>query len=139
MAREVFVDTSGLYALADHRDPSRVAVERCVAGLVKSGAGLVVSDYIVDEACTLAKARGGGYAAIRLLEILERSEGIRLVWIGEERFGVAKAFFRKHADHGYSFTDCSSFVLMSEMGIHDALSTDRHFVEAGFRCLLPVL
>jgi len=75
MAREVFVDTSGLYALADHRDPSRITVERCVAGLVKSDAGLVVSDYIVDEACALAKARGGGCAAGRLLEILEQSEG----------------------------------------------------------------
>jgi predicted nucleic acid-binding protein len=107
--------------------------------LVKAGAGLVVSDYIVDEACTLAKARGGGNAAIRLLEIVEQSEGIRLAWIEQERFGVAKAFFRKHADHGYSFTDCTSFVLMSELGIRDALSTDRHFVEAGFRCLLPVL
>lgn len=138
MAREVFVDTSGLYALADHRDPARAAVERCVTGLVKSGAGLVLSDYIVDEACTLAKARGGGLAALRLLELLERSEGFRLLWVGPERFGAAKAFFRRHADHGYSFTDCTSFVLMRELRIRDALTTDRHFVEAGFRSLLPV-
>jgi predicted nucleic acid-binding protein len=138
MAREVFVDSSGLYALADHRDPARAAVERCVASLTKSGKELILTDYIVDESCALAKAREGGHAALRLLEIVDRSHAFRLVWIGEERFEEAKSFFRKHADHGYSFTDCTSFVLMSELRIRDALTTDRHFAEAGFRPLLPV-
>lgn len=138
MAREVLVDSSGLYALADHRDPSRGTVERCVGALVKSGVNLVLTDYIIDEACTLAKARGGGYGALRLLEIIDRSEAFRLVWIGAERFESAKSFFRKHADHGYSFTDCTSFVVMRDLRIHDALTSDRHFAEAGFNPLLPV-
>lgn len=136
MAREVFIDSSGLYALADHRDPSHAPAERYVARLLKSGVGLVLTDYIIDEACTLAKARGGGYGAMRLLEILDRSEAFRLVWIAQERFEAAKSFFRKHADHGYSFTDCTSFVVMQELRIRDSLTTDRHFTEAGFRPLL---
>jgi predicted nucleic acid-binding protein len=73
---------------------------------------------------------------LRLLEIVERSEAFRLVWLGPERFELAKAFFRKHADHDYSFTDCSSFVVMRELGLSDALTTDGHFVEAGFHALL---
>jgi predicted nucleic acid-binding protein len=136
MAREVFVDSSGLYALADHRDPDRAAVERCVTGLVKSGARLVLTDYIIDEACTLAKARAGGHGALRLLEIVDRSDAFRLIWIGEERFEATKSFFRKHSDHGYSFTDCASFIVMRELEITDALTTDRHFAQAGFRALL---
>ena len=40
------------------------------------------------------------------------------------------------ADHRYSFTDCSSFVLMAELGLKQALTTDRHFIEAGFQALL---
>jgi predicted nucleic acid-binding protein len=138
MAREVFVDSSGLYALADHRDPFRPAAERCVSGLLKSGVTLILTDYIIDEACTLAKARAGSYGALRLLEIIDRSEAFRLIWIGEQRFESAKSFFRKHADHDYSFTDCTSFILMRELSIRDALTTDQHFVEAGFRCLLSV-
>ena len=59
-------------------------------------------------------------------------------WIGPQRFELAKAFFRKHADHGYSFTDCTSFVVMRELALTEALTTDRHFVEAGFKALLPV-
>ena len=138
MAREVLVDSSGLYALADHRDPSHAAAERCVAGLLKSSTSLVLTDYIVNEACTLAKARAGGYGALRLLEIIERSEAFRLAWIGVERFESAKSFFRKHADHGYSFTDCTSFIVMRELHMRDVLTTDRHFDEAGFRALLAI-
>lgn len=136
MAREVFVDSSGLYALADQRDPSRPAAERCVTELIRSGAGLVLTDYIIDETCTLAKARAGGYGALRLLEIVEQSAAFRLVWIGQERFEAAKAFFRRHADHGYSFTDCTSFVVMRELRLEKVLTTDRHFSEAGFHPLL---
>jgi uncharacterized protein len=69
---------------------------------------------------------------------VERSAGIRLEWIGPDRFNAAKAFFRKHADHGYSFTDCTSFVVMRELRLTEALTTDEHFAEAGFRALLPV-
>jgi len=138
MAREVLVDSSGLYTLADRRDPLRAAAERCVAGLLKSHVGLVLTDYIIDEACTLAKARGGGYGALRLLEIIEQSKAFRMLWIGEERFESAKSFFRKHSDHGYSFTDCTSFVVMRELRIRDVMTTDRHFAEAGFRTLLAV-
>ena len=136
MAREVFVDSSGLYALSDHSDPARLAAEKCVARLLERGTGFVLTDYVIDEACTLAKTRAGGYGAMRLLEIVDRSEAFRLVWIGQERFAATKLYFRKHADQGYSFTDCSSFLVMRELRISDALTTDRHFVAAGFRPLL---
>ena len=136
MAREVFVDSSGLYALADRSDSYHAQAEERVRKLIESGARLVLTDYIVDEACTLAKVRAGSDAALRLLEIVERSRAIDMVWIGIEHFEAAKALFRKHADHGYSFTDCASFVVMDKLRIRDALTSDHHFVEAGFRILL---
>jgi predicted nucleic acid-binding protein len=33
-------------------------------------------------------------------------------WIGSLRFEATKQFYRKHADHRFSFTDCTSFVVM---------------------------
>ena len=90
----------------------------------------------VHEACTLAQARAGSYAALRLLQLVEASVGFRIEWIGPDRFGAAKAYFRKHADYDNSFTDCTSFVVMKELRLRDSLTTDRHFTEAGFRALL---
>ena len=138
MASDVFVDSAGLYALADHRDPAHSHAERIVGERARAGRRLVLTDYILDEAATLAMARRGGYAALRLLEIPDLSGGFDLEWIGPERFAAAKALFRKHADHGYSFTDCTSFIVMRELGLAEALTTDRHFRAAGFKPLLPV-
>jgi len=97
---------------------------------------IITTDYIVAETLNLAVARRGRIVADRLLQLLETSSGLRIEWIGPERFLAAKAFFRKHADHDYSFTDCTSFVVMRELRIRDALTSDHHFVEAGFRTLL---
>lgn len=138
MARSILVDSAGLYALADRRDPVHAEAKACVARLARTRTSFILTDYIIDEAATLAKVRAGAPASLRLLEIVDRSAAFSPIWIGPERFEAAKAFFRKHADHGYSFTDCTSFVIMRELGLSEALTTDRHFVEAGFKALLPM-
>jgi predicted nucleic acid-binding protein len=135
-AREVFVDTSALYALIDKRDAHHAAARRAVESRLKSGRRLVVTDYVIAETVNLANTRGGSMLAVRILDLVELSAGIRIEWITSTRFESAKRFFRQHADHSYSFTDCSSFVVMRELGLADALTTDRHFAEAGFRGLL---
>jgi uncharacterized protein len=137
-ASDVFVDTSGLYALIDKRDSNHAAARDEVGRRIRAGRKLVVTDYVVDEAVTLAKVRGGHHVALRVLELLEQSVSIRIEWVGAERFAAAKMFLRKHADHAYSFTDCASFVVMRELALRQALTSDRHFKEAGFEALLPI-
>jgi predicted nucleic acid-binding protein len=134
--REVFVDTSGLYALVDKSDTRHRQAREVVEKLLRAGRRLVVTDYVVTEAVNLANARSGSRVAVRVLDLVEQSAGIRIEWIGSARFDKTKAFFRRHADHLYSFTDCSSFVIMRELRLTEALTTDRHFVEVGLRTLL---
>jgi uncharacterized protein len=136
--REVFVDTSALYAMVDSRDATHATVVGIVPKLIRAGSRLVVTDYVVAETVNLANARRSSFVAQRVLDLLERSAGIRIEWIGSERFEATKTFFRKHADHSYSFTDCSSFVLMRELKLTEALTTDRHFKAAGMQVLLPM-
>lgn len=135
--REVFADTSALYALVDRNDARHAAAKREIGRLVGADRRIVTTDYIVAETVNLGNARGGALVANRVLDLVEQSSGIRLEWIGADRFDAAKVFFRKHSDHGYSFTDCTSFVVMRELELADALTTDRHFREAGFTVLLP--
>ena len=133
---EAFADTSALYAAVDARDAHHLNTALFMRQLAQAGRMIVTSDYVIAETLNLAVARRGGIVADRLLQLFETSSGLRTEWIGPERFLAAKAFFRKHADHDYSFTDCTSFVVMRELRIRDALTSDRHFVEAGFRMLL---
>ena len=136
--RDLFVDTSGLYALVDRRDAHHGEAREVVATLLRAGRRLVVTDYVIAEAVNLANARSGTHVALRVLDLVEQSAGIRVEWIEAARFTKTKEFFRRHSDHSYSFTDCSSFVVMRELRLTEALTSDRHFVSAGMRALLTV-
>jgi predicted nucleic acid-binding protein len=135
MPPRAFVDTSGWYALIDRRDPSHYELAALTARLVKAGRRLVTTDYVVDEACTLAKARAGSLMAFRLLDLVRATAALDMEWVGAERFDRAERELRKYHDQPFSFTDCTSFVLMRELGITDAITTDAHFRVAGFQIL----
>ena len=137
--KPAFADSAFLYALVDRRDAAHLPAVESLRMLVAAQRRSVSTDYVVSEALTLTKVRAGSQAAIRLLDRLEATDVLSFEWIGPDRFESAKAIFRKHADHGYSFTDCTSFVVMRELGLHEALTTDRHFAAAGFQPLLPTV
>ncbi|MBI4546012.1 MAG: type II toxin-antitoxin system VapC family toxin [Gemmatimonadetes bacterium] len=103
--------------------------------MIGERAQLVSTDYVIDESCTLAKARSGSVAAIRLLDLLDRTAALDLEWIGAERFDRAKALLRKYHDQAFSFTDCTSFAVMREPRMTEVITTDDHFRIMGFRPL----
>jgi len=135
MSGKTFVDTSGWYALIDRRDAHHTVVAELVAELVKAGTRLVTTDYVIDESCTLAKARSGSRMAFRLLDLVGETAALDLEWIGAERFDRSERELRRYHDQPFSFTDCTSFALMRELGLIDVITTDRHFSVAGFTVL----
>lgn len=137
MSRRVFVDTSGWYALIDRRDDGHVRTGSFVREWLRSGGRLVSSDYVLDESFTLARARSGSRAAFQLMDLLDGTAAVDLEWVGAERFDRAAAMFRRYDDQIFSFTDCTSFVLMRELELTKALTTDEHFRIAGFDFALP--
>jgi uncharacterized protein len=51
-------------------------------------------------------------------------------------FQDACAVYGRHPDKEWSLTDCASFVIMDQKNITDALTSDRHFEQKGYRALL---
>ena len=136
MGRRVFVDTSGWYSLIDRRDAGHGPTRAFVGEWLGSGGRLVSSDYVLDEAFTLARARSGATAAIRLMDLIEGTAALDLEWVSYERFERAKALFRRYADQAFSLTDCTSFVLMRELELGGAVTSDEHFRIAGFELVV---
>ena len=133
--RTLFVDTSGWYAVLDRRDAGHGSVTVFIEQAVKSGTRLVTTDYILDESCTLAKARAGSSMALRLLDLIAGTTALDLEWIDAERFRRAEMHFRKHRDQAFSFTDCTSFVVMHQLRLSQVITSDEHFRIAGFEVL----
>lgn len=51
-------------------------------------------------------------------------------------FREALARYRSRTDKTWGLTDCTSFLIIEQKGITDALSADRDFQQAGFNALL---
>jgi hypothetical protein len=131
--RKIFVDTGGWYAAAASRDRDHEAAKHFLSG---NHLPLMTSDYIMDETVTLLQSRLGHRYAVKFLDALHRSRQMELVHLSKPQIADAVTFFRSRPDKGWSFTDCTSFVLMREQGIECAFAFDEHFQQAGFQ-LLP--
>lgn len=136
MAHEVFVDTSGFYAIVVKGDNRHAAAQRVLREARRRRRGFVTTDYVLDETATLLKARGFAHLLGPLFDKLEASRAFRIEWTDSERFRDVRTHFLKHADRAWSFTDCLSFVVMSHLRLRDALTKDSHFEQAGYTTLL---
>jgi len=136
MEHEIFVDTSGLYALLVRQDDRHEVACALFDKAAKAGTRFVTTDYVLDETATLLKARRHVKLLAMLFSVLRDSRACRLEWMDLERFGEVEQYFLKHADQEWSFTDCASFVVMRRLRLRAALTKDAHFRAAGFQPLL---
>ncbi len=72
----------------------------------------------------------------RLVANLRRAAAVEIVPASAGLFNQGMVLFDSRADKEWSLTDCTSFVIMQERKITDALTADHHFAQAGFTALL---
>lgn len=135
--KRLFVDTAGWMAMADSRDPLHRKSVQCRDQWLEDGAILVTSDYVIDETLTLLRMRIGLGAAKKWWQMVSDSPRCKKEWITPDHLGKAVQWFFQWQDQSFSLTDCTSFIVMRELGIEDALTADNHFSIAGF-CIHPL-
>jgi predicted nucleic acid-binding protein len=133
--KAVFVDTAGWMACADSADPDHL---RCCAvrdAALEAGQTLITTDFVVDETLTLMRFRLGLTGAAAWWAQIDRSPRLRWERVDSARFEKARNLFFQYRDKHFSFTDCTSFVIMREIRMTQAITTDRHFRQFGFQML----
>ncbi len=128
----VFIDSGGFLAVMDRDDPFHPAAREISARLVSIRAQHYTSNYIVDETCTLVRARTSHGLAAQFLRSLKTS-GIITLRVTLAMEAEAERIFLRHADKDFSFTDCTSFALIEAKRLDAVLSFDRHFSQYRFR------
>lgn len=93
---------------------------------------MLTTDYVIDETLTLLRTRLGLDAAEEWWHMVAASRRVRHEPIDGNRAERARAIFFRYRDKDFSFTDCTSFAIMRELRLRAALTTDRHFRQAGF-------
>ena len=133
---DVFLDSAYAIALSvandQHHELAVVLAER----IEQEGSRIITSRAVVLEiGNALAKLRFR-QAATELLDSLENDQDVEIIPITEQLYKKAFQLFKERTDKEWSVTDCISFVIMTERGLTEALTTDEHFQQAGFIALL---
>jgi predicted nucleic acid-binding protein len=129
----MLLDTSGLACCLDADDHRHGdAVELYQAAAVKLTHNCFIAEFVaLSQARGLSRVPSLAFAAATTTD-----PEIEVVWVDPALHDEALAFLQSQLDKSYSLCDAVSFLLMRRHGIQDALSTDRHFEQAGYRRLL---
>ena len=127
------IDTSYIVALVNARDENHERANELVN--IYDSAPLLVTDAVLLEIGN-SLARNHKPRAIDIFDEFLSADDVEIVRLDESLFDRSLKLYRTHADKQWGMVDCVSFVVMKDRGIIDALTSDRHFVQAGFRALM---
>lgn len=78
----------------------------------------------------------GHFAAVDFGERVRKSTITKIIHISEEIEEYAWKYFKKYSDKHFSYTDCTSFVIMHQLNLAEAFTNDHHFEQMRFSILL---
>lgn len=132
---KLFVDTWGWVKLNNKRSHHYGNVEKFYHKFLQKRGWIYTTDYVLDETITLFFQRLPYSLADESLRLIEQSISANVILLEQitaERFEKAKEFRRRYKDKSrISFTDLTSMVVMSELGITQVLTEDDHFIQVG--------
>ena len=124
----IFADTFYFLALLSPNDQYHTRTERLARELK---AHYVTTDWIITEVADALSKVGTRQQVARLIEKLRASSAWEIVPFSNSLFDNALAFHARHHDKEWTLTDCTSFLVMQERGITEALTGDHHFEQEG--------
>jgi uncharacterized protein len=133
--KRTFADTSLYVALANPADALHTEAGQ-VADTVHGE--VVTTDFVLVEAGNYFARSHNRPLFLNLMATLRADPRTRIVPANRALWERGLELFASRSDKDWSMTDCISFVVMRDEGITDALTSDHHFRQAGFTCLLTV-
>lgn len=132
----IFVDTNAWIALNSKRDHLHREAVATNHRLLEHGCRYLSTNFVLDETYTGLRMKIGHVAAVDFGEKLQQSQLVTIIHISPELETAAWQLFKQYADKDFSFTDCTSFVVMRQFGMTEAFTNDHHFAQMGFSVLL---
>lgn len=129
----VFADTYYFLGLVSRKDKAH---SKCVEFSNSSNRSIITTEWVLMElGDALCRGRDREVFALLLHDLAQDDDAVA-VPADADLFQKGVALFRPRTDKQWSLTDCTSFVVMQEHGLTEALTSDHHFEQAGFTALL---
>ena len=100
MPGDVFVDTSGFFALMVARDPHHARCAELVGDLARRRGLAFTSEAIISETCTLLQARRQGHLIGEFLNYVDAARALTVLPTGGDLFQRTKEYLRRRYEHG---------------------------------------
>lgn len=134
MNDRIFLDTSYVQALLDRHDQYHLQAVS-LTPLVQTATEIWITEAILIEIADALSAINRS-AAIGFIDRCFSDSKVTVVNVNSVIFQQAKELYLARPDKTWGLTDCISFVVMQNENLIIALTSDRHFVQAGFRALM---
>jgi len=115
----IFVDTGAWFAAVIPTDPDHGAA---ASWLVANIFPLLTTDYVIDETLTLLRRRRERTRALLLGAKFLQTDLAEVHKVTEAQIILAWKVFRTFADKDWSFTDCTSKIVIEQLRIDQAFS-----------------
>ncbi|MBI5565929.1 MAG: type II toxin-antitoxin system VapC family toxin [Chloroflexi bacterium] len=136
MRPSAFLDTAYAIALSVANDRHHGRALNLADQLESVSTRLLTTRPVMLENGDALSKQGRRVAAVELLNSLESDPNVEIIPLSEDLYQQAVQICQQRPDKEWGLTDCVSFVVMEARGITEALTTDEHFQQAGFRALL---
>ena len=130
----VFVDTGAWFARFVDDDADHPSVTQWLSA---NDLPLITSDYCIDETLTLLVMRRRPGLAVKACRLLFEERFAKVHFLTQEELHQASVLFQQRAPTGFSFTDCTTKVVMDRLGVRSIVAFDRHFRDFGTLDVLP--
>ena len=134
----LFVDTSGWANYLIKTEPFYPETSQLFNQCFKNKTELVTSNYVLAELIALLHSplRVSKKQQIKIMDAIKMASWVNVIHIDQATEQRVYQFWKSRSDKNWSLVDCSSFVLMQDEGITQAITSDHHFEQAGFIQLL---
>jgi len=135
---DLFADTAGWGHLVDPTQAYHSLAASIYRRARQQGRKVITTNYVIVELVALLSTplRVPKPAAIAFIDGLKSSPYVEIVHVDAKLDEAAWQLLKSRQDKEWSLVDCASFVVMQQRGIFEAFTSDHHFEQAGFICLL---
>lgn len=131
---KLFLDTAFIQALLNPRDEHHAKAKSLFPWVRTASKVLTTEAVLVEVGNALSALNRQG--AAKFINQCYSTQNIKVVSVNTGLLTRALDLYQKRLDKSWGLTDCISFVVMNDNDIVSALTTDRHFTQAGFRTLM---
>ncbi|MBD2100587.1 PIN domain-containing protein [Leptolyngbya sp. FACHB-261] len=130
----IFVDTSAWFASVMQSDANHKAAS---LWLSQNSQPLLTTDYVVNETLTLLRTRRQTPRALALGEEFFASTLAQIYYLSEADIQQTWQVFSQFSNKEWSFTDCTSKVVMTKLNMTEAFAFDQHFRQFSSISVVP--